>query len=257
MAEAILRSVVKAGLFPSSQIIASDINPDRISVFEKLGVLTTSSNTEVCDKADILICAVKPQNIFTVLKEIYEHCTPEHLVISIAAGIDTETIEHYLGNVPVIRVMPNTPMLMGSGACALSKGSHAEDSHMEQAKKILESGGITVEVNENMMDIVTALSGSGPAYFFYMVETLLKAAGDEGLNRDIAEKLLFQTVKGSADMLLKAEASPEKLRQMVTSPGGTTEAAIKCFEKNDLSGTLREGFKEAVERSRQLRQKDS
>lgn len=257
MAEAIMRSVLKSGLFSASQIIASDVSRERRAVFQKLGSVTTESNAEVCEKADTIICGVKPQALFAVLKDIQGSCAPEHLFILLAAGIDTESVEKHLKGVPVIKVMPNLPMLVGSGACALSKGSHADDSHMERAKHIIQTGGIAVELNENMMDIVTALSGSGPAYFLYIVETLLKAAGDEGLNRDIAEKLLFQTVKGTADMLLQTGSSPEKLRQMITVPEGTTEAAFKYFDKNDLGGTLREGFKEAVERSKQLRHKDS
>lgn len=257
IAEAILRSVLKAGTYMSSQIIASDISAERRSVFEKLGASVTESNTEVCDKADLLICALKPQDISTVLKEVYEHCRKEQLFISVAAGVSTESVEYYLEDIPVVRVMPNTPLLVGSGACALSRGTHSDENHVKLVKDILETGGIAVEINENMMDIVTALSGSGPAYFFYIVEAFIRAAGDEGLNRDIAETLLFQTIKGSADMLLETDLSPEKLRRMVTSPGGTTEAAIKYFEKNDLCGTLKEGFQEAVERSKQLRHKDS
>ncbi|MFC1582979.1 pyrroline-5-carboxylate reductase family protein, partial [Planctomycetota bacterium] len=116
--------------------------------------------------------------------------------------------------------------------------------------------GLAVQVNEDMMDAVTALSGSGPAYFFFFVEILLKAAGDAGLNRDVAERLLFQTVSGAAEMLIKSGHSPERLREMVTSPGGTTEAALKCFQKHDLAGTISEGFREAVQQSKRLRQKD-
>jgi pyrroline-5-carboxylate reductase len=257
MAEAMCKGVLKASLFSHDRIIASDNDKKRRDVFAKLGVHTTSDNKEILEKADIIVFAVKPQDIFEVLEEIKELCRKNHLFISIAAGIETKTIENLLGTVPVVRVMPTTPMLVGKGACALSSGKYAVNGHLDLADEIFSTAGITVQVKENRMDAVTALSGTGLASFFYFVEMLLKAAGEAGLNRDIAEKLLFQTATGAAVMVNESGKSPEKLRQMVTSPGGTTEAAIKCFEKNDLGGTLKEGFRQTVERSKQLRQKEA
>jgi len=257
MAEAICRSVLRAGRMEPHRIIASDPKPERRGCFEKLGTRTTPDNREVCREAPVVVCAVKPQDIFAVLAEVRDVCTSEHLFVSIAAGVETKAIEEYLADVPVVRVMPNTPLLVGTGACALARGSRAGDDHVEAVREIFGTGGVTVEVGEEMMDAVTALSGSGPAYFFYLVESLLKAAGEAGLTRDVAETLLFQTVRGVAEMLFKSGMSPERLRRMVTSPGGTTEAALKYFEKNDLSGTVQEGFKKAVERSRQLCRRNS
>jgi len=256
MAEALCKGIQHAALFSNETLIACDINSERRDVFSAMNVPVTDDNQTVLSKGGIIILAVKPQYMLEVLEPLKDSFTDDMLVISIAAGITTEQIEAYTGSTPVIRAMPNTPMLLGTGATALAPGTHATEEHVTAATTVMETGGVVVSIDEEMMDVVTALSGSGPAYFFYIVECLLKAAGEAGLDRAVAETLLFQTVKGAGEMILNAGLSPEKLRDMVTSPGGTTEAAIKSFIKDDLAGTIAGGFDQAIQRGRQLRTKD-
>lgn len=257
MAEAIARGFLARHMLTAERMSASDVSPVRRALFSGLGITAMDANRAVLERSDIIILAVKPQVIAAVLEDLRGSFQPRHLVISIAAGIATATIEVFTGSLPVIRVMPNTPILVGRGASALCRGRYAGADHAATARRLFETGGIAVEVNEAAMDAVTALSGSGPAYFFYMAEHLLAAAAAAGLPREVAEPLLFETAAGAAEMLKRSGASPARLREMVTSPGGTTEAALRYFDAHNMSGALAGGFRAAADRAAQLQKKDA
>jgi pyrroline-5-carboxylate reductase len=254
MAEALCRGVLDKGLYSAERITASDISQERRDIFSGFGAVSTDSNNECVRNADIIILAVKPQNMNDVLSGISDDLSGSKSLISIAAGISLSAIEVYSGSASVIRVMPNTPFLLGCGATAVAAGTHAGDRDLAEAREIFETGSIVVEVEEKDMNAVTALSGSGPAYFFYMAELLLQEAVSSGLSAERAERLLFKTMEGASKMLAGSGYSPARLREMVTSPGGTTEAALKAFKESGLPESVRSGFAAAVKRSRELQE---
>ncbi len=256
MAEALCRGVITAGLYKPASITGSDIAQDRRDLFTSHGVKTHEDNRAVVESSDALILAVKPQHIQAVLENIQDILRDDQLIISIAAGTRCFSIERFTGKAPVVRVMPNTPFLLGKGASAVCPGTYAGGQAVEAVLGIMKTGGIAVEVEEKMMDAVTALSGSGPAYFFYFAELLLDAACEKGLDRATAEELLFQTVEGAAAMLKSSGRTPEQLRKMVTSPGGTTEAALGSFDEDSIGPIIIKGFNAAAKRSEELSAKE-
>jgi len=254
MAEALIRGILRAGLASSSSVGVSDILPARREhLAQTLGIPVFASNREAVSFGEILVLAVKPGVIPAVLEEIGELITSEKLIISIAAGVPTRKIESSLaGPAPVIRVMPNTPALVGQGAAALCRGTHATAEHLAAAKRIFDAVGLAVEVPEPLMDAVTGLSGSGPAYVFVMIEALADGGVRAGLPRGTALQLAAQTVLGSARMVLETGKHPGELKDMVTSPGGTTIAGLSVLESAGLRGTLIEAVSAAAERSKEL-----
>lgn len=224
------------------RIIVSDIDPN------KLRKLNIRDNIKAVRGADIIILAVKPQDMDAVLNEIKGAVRPSQLVISIAAGIKTRRIEDRLGRVPVIRVMPNTPLLVGMGMSALCRGRYAGLKHIRIADRIFSSMGKVLLVKEKQMDAVTAISGSGPAYVYLFIESLIKSAIGLGLSKDI----VIQTLKGALGLLEKTGKSPEELRKQVTSPGGTTEAALKVFQKEGFTRIIDKAIRAARKRSGEL-----
>jgi pyrroline-5-carboxylate reductase len=203
--------------------------------------------------ADIIILAVKPKDVAAVLGDIKDELDSHNLLISVAAGVTTRRIEKNIGrNKAVVRVMPNMPAVIGAGISAICKGTYATKKDLTITRGLFQSLGEVVEAKENLIDAVTAISGSGPAYFFYMVELLTKTAVELGLKRDIADKLAIETAFGSAKILKETKEAPEILRQKVTSKGGTTEAAFKEFAKGGLEKILKKGIKRACERSKEL-----
>jgi len=248
MGEALIRGLLAAGTVKPHQIIATDIRPDRLELLQRTFGIRTARDIP---QADIFLLAVKPQQMSDVLSVLRPQSSA--LFISIAAGIPTARIEKELTGQPrVIRVMPNTPALVGAGAAALCKGGYATEEDLAAAESILAAVGITVRTEEAHLDAVTALSGSGPAYIFYVTEALIKAGIDAGLREDVARRLMIQTVLGAGKLMVETGELPEELRKKVTSPGGTTEAALKVMFDRKLADTLAEAVQAATRRGRDL-----
>jgi len=255
MAEALVRGVLTAGKLPPQRITACDIKAERRSYFaEELSVKVTAEARVVVRDADVVVIAVKPQDIDALLEDVKASVRGDQLFISIAAGITCQRLENGLRQTAhVIRAMPNTPMLVGAGAVALCSGKRATAADMALAGALFSCAATVMEVEEALMDAVTATSGSGPAYFFYVCECLIDAAVAVGLSRDQAAALVRQTAYGAAKMVVETAAAPEELRRRVTSPGGTTEAAISVMEREDMHRVFLDAVKVAVERSVELR----
>jgi pyrroline-5-carboxylate reductase len=238
------------------QLSLSDPLPaQREGAEQALGVRVQASNVEVVGQADILVLAVKPQALAEVARELAPSVQARRpLVISLAAGVRMSDLERWLGaGVPIVRVMPNTPALIGSGASGLFANSHVTDAQRDLAESILRAVGVAVWVgDERLMDVITALSGSGPAYFFLVMEALERAAVDAGLDPAKARLLTLETAFGAAKMALEGAEEPAILRRRVTSPGGTTEAAVKALEDGGLRRLFDEAVRAAVRRAGEL-----
>ncbi|MFQ5866405.1 MAG: pyrroline-5-carboxylate reductase [bacterium] len=254
MGSALISGVLRSGLISRDKVLATDIRPKRLEhISEREGVSTTKDNREAAEKSDVIVLAVKPQVIGKVLSEIKDVVTRDKVIISIAAGITTGFIEETLGReVPVVRVMPNTPALVKTGASGVSPGKYAGEGEEAIAEQMMRGVGIVVKVPEEMLDAVTALSGSGPAYIFYIIESLIEAGMEMGLSEEDARNLVGQTVLGAARMVMEIGESPQVLRAKVTSPGGTTEAALKYLEEEGFQKILIAAVKEAARRSKGL-----
>jgi pyrroline-5-carboxylate reductase len=257
MGSVLISGIVSHNLTSPRNITVSDVMKDCLDNIRKTyGVGVTGDNKKVVKDADIVILAVKPQVIAEVLGGIAGVYNKGKLIISIAAGITTQFIEGILKKeARVIRVMPNTPALIGEGAAALTNGSRVTDEDFAVARYIFEAVGITVSVKEDLMDTVTGLSGSGPAYGFVIIDALASGGVNMGLSRDIALKLAAQTILGAAKLCLKGDKHPAELRDMVTSPGGTTIAGLKAMEDGKIRATLMAAVEAATLRSRELGKK--
>jgi pyrroline-5-carboxylate reductase len=256
MGTALAKGFIRAKLVTPKQIIAGDPVSAATAAFAKdVGGKTTSSNAEVAKFADTLILAVKPDYVSGVLADIREHFTEKHLLISIAAGAPIAKLEAGLGGTArVIRVMPNTPALVGASASAYALGKSARPEDGELAQKLFSSVGVVFQLREYLLDAVTGLSGSGPAYVYLFIEGLSDGGVAAGLPRDIATKLAAQTVLGSAKMVLDTGLHPGALKDMVTSPGGTTIEGLHELEKGKLRATAISAVRAATEKSRKLGQ---
>src|ERR1043166_4315757 len=256
MATALAKGFIRAGLVTPEQVIASDPAPAAAATFAKeVGSKTTAFNPEVVKFADLLILAVKPDQVTGVLSEIREHFTEKHLLISIAAGVPLARLEAGLGaGVRLIRVMPNTPALVGASASAFAVAKSALPQDAELAQKLFNAVGVAFPVKESLLDAVTGLSGSGPAYVYMFIEGLSDGGVAAGLPRDIATKLASQTVLGAAQMVLETGLHPGALKDMVTSPGGTTIEGLHELEKGKMRGTLMNAVRAAAEKSKKLGQ---
>ena len=254
MGEALIRGLLAAKTVAPSQIIATDVRAERLEEFKRtFGIRVADDNAKAVAEADVVLLAVKPQQMSVVLGALKVAVGKHPLFISIAAGVTTGRIESELGGrARVVRVMPNTPALVGAGAAALAKGAHATDDDLTTAEVILGAVGITVRVEEKLIDAVTALSGSGPAYIFYVTEAMIKAGVAAGLDEALARKLAVQTVYGAGKLLAESGEEPEALRRKVTSPGGTTEAALKVMSERRLAEIFAEAIRAAEQRSREL-----
>ncbi|MEZ4359201.1 MAG: pyrroline-5-carboxylate reductase [Kofleriaceae bacterium] len=254
MAEALIRGLVRGGHVQPSALRASAPRPERraqLSAAYQLDV--TADNREVARAAHVVVLAVKPQILPRVLHEIADHVRPDALLISIAAGVSTETIEAALPTtVRVVRAMPNTPALVAAGATAISRGARATDEDLAAAKAIFDAVGLSVILEEGQLDAVTGLSGSGPAYIFLILEALADAGVKVGLSRRTAQRLAAQTVMGSAKLLLDTDEHPGRLKDMVTSPGGTAIAGLHTLEQGGLRTTLINAVETATKRAREL-----
>ncbi len=254
MAEALIKGLIAAKVAHPERIAVTDISPDRLDHLQKTyGVHKAGGNRDAAAEAQIILLCVKPQVMDPVLKEIAPAIDEKKLVISIAAGIPIARIETALrGKARVVRVMPNTPALVLAGAAALAGGSHATTDDLRLAQGILGAVGRAVIVEEKLLDAVTGLSGSGPAYVFLIIDALSDAGVKAGLPRPLALELAAQTVYGAAKMVLDTGEHPGRLRDMVTSPGGTTIEGLHALEKGKLRAVLMNAVEAATARSREL-----
>jgi pyrroline-5-carboxylate reductase len=255
MATALAKGLIGAGLTTPDRLMAGDIASDACAAFAKTcgGCKTTSVNRDVPAFAKILILAVKPGQVRDVLTEVGDLIAPSHLVMSIAAGVTLEKMAEALPRGSrLIRVMPNTPALAGAGAIAYALGNSATAGDAVLAQKLFSAVGLACQVKESLLDAVTGLSGSGPAYGFLAIEALSDGGVAAGLPRDLATKLAAQTLLGAAKMVLETGMHPGALKDMVTSPGGTTIEGIHELEKGGARAAFMNAVRAATERSRQL-----
>jgi len=253
MGEAMIRGLLRGGNFTPEQITASGPREERMAELRKAyGINAGTSNAEPAG-ADIVVLSVKPQILGRVLDEVGKRIGSDALVISIAAGVPVAAIQSRLApGARVIRAMPNTPALVDAAATAIAGGEHARQSDLDEAKRIFDAIGITVILEETHLDAVTGLSGSGPAYVFLILEALSDAGVKVGLSRRNAQLLAAQTLLGSAKLLLETNEHPGRLKDMVTSPGGTAITGLHTLENGGLRTTLMNAVEAATKRSREL-----
>lgn len=256
MGTALLRGILASGWGKKSRVAASHPKQQKASALAKeLGIEIHPDNLSVAKAADIVVLAVKPQILESVLREIKPGLRSAQLLISIAAGFPTSRIESILGlKIPVIRAMPNVASVVKAGATALCAGQHARPEHVAEARTIFESVGLVVELAEYQLDAVTGLSGTGPMYIFQIIEGLSDAGVRVGLSRDVASALTIQTVLGAAKMAQELKLHPGVLKDFVTSPGGTAIAALHSLERNGLRAVLMDAVEAATQRSKELGQ---
>ena len=252
MGEALLVGLLKAGAKPSQISFAVRRAERSAEIVSKYGI-KPATLTEMASRCDVLLIIVKPQDLTTVTDLIAPVINPQSLVISFLAGKKTQTIAQLLGgNHSVIRVMPNTPTMLGVGMSGLSAGEHVSDSQIAYAKEFLDACGKVVQVDEELQDALAATSGSGPAYFFAFVEAMIAGAVELGLSEDIATTLTIQTILGAARMLDETGKSASTLRENVTSPKGMTYEGLKVFNEGHLGDLVAQAMKAARDRSREL-----
>ncbi|MDP9298526.1 MAG: pyrroline-5-carboxylate reductase [Actinomycetota bacterium] len=256
MGEALISGLIRSGGRKADEIMVTNRREERASELAgKYGVATTLDNAEAVRWADVLVLMAKPQDIETLLSQIREHVTPRDLVITFAAGVRTSFVEKHLpDDVPVVRVMSNVPVMVDEAMSVISGGSHADEEHLAIAEELLGYVGKVLRLKEKHQDAVTATSGSGPAYFFLLAEAMIEACILLGLSRDVATELIIQTMLGSAKMLRDTGKHPVELREMVTSPGGTTIAAIRHLEEAGVRAAFLNAIDAACKRSLELAQ---
>lgn len=262
MAEAMIGGLLASGVCSAAQVYACDVSKERLEYLKTaFGIHTTEDNCAVVEACDILVLAVKPQVMGSVLAAIDTGCgaskkLSEKLIISIAAGISIAAIEGLLAsasNLAVVRAMPNTPALVGCGMCGMCANRHAGKTHKADARAILEATGKVLEFEkESFLDAVTAVSGSGPAYVFYFVESMIRAGETLGLASEDALAMTLQTLKGAVKLMEERGETPQALRQKVTSPGGTTEAAFRVMRENGFYETVVAAIEAACRRAEEL-----
>jgi len=268
MAEAMAGALISSGKVQSRQLTLCDLRQDRLTYLEtQYNVHTSGSAAETFKEATTVVLAVKPQGMRPLLQELQDkglsRVNSRKQVITIAAGLPLSFYEESLyegipescaADLPILRVMPNTPALVLAGMSGLCGNRHTTPEDMDLAETILSSMGDVLRVTEDQMDGVTAVSGSGPAYFFYVVEAMINTAKEMGFSGDEAKRLALGTINGAAKLLLSSTEEPEALRRKVTSPGGTTEAAINEMEARDVAGSIRKGMLAAARKSRELKE---
>lgn len=254
MAQAIIEGIIDSKLTSAEDIMASDAyQPTREKAKKDLGIKTTSDNIEVASNCDVIVLAVKPQFYSDVISEIKNKVSENSLIITIAPGQNLELLEKSFGKkVKLVRTMPNTPALVGEAMTAMCPNANISEEDKKIAKSILESFGKCEEVPEYMMDAVTAISGSAPAYVFMMIEAMADAAVSKRMDRALAYKMASQAIYGSAKMVLESGKHPAELKDMVTSPGGTTAAALRELEKQGFRSALIEAVCKCQEKSSEL-----
>lgn len=254
MAEALVRGLLAARVRTPGQLEVTDVRPERLSYFRTtFGVGGTDDNAAAVAKAGVVFLAVKPQQMREVAQGLAGHLMPDALVLSIAAGVRTATLEQWLGStVRVVRAMPNTPALVGAGVTAICPGRNATGDDMAMAETLLRAVGVVVRVGESDMDAVTAVSGSGPAYVFYFMEALMKGAQQLGLAPEVARQLVLGTLAGATRLAEHSDVGPDVLRERVTSKGGTTAAALEVIRAHHVAEAWCEALTAAQRRSVEL-----
>jgi pyrroline-5-carboxylate reductase len=253
MGAALVGGLLDAG-WDADDVSIAEIDAERRATLEQqfAKVRVVPNAAWAVGDADVVVLAVKPNDVAATLETALPALGAETLVLSIAAGVTIEALEALVPNRPVVRAMPNTPALVGLSASAIAAGSHARDDHLETAERLLGAVGVVVRVKESALDAVTGLSGSGPAYLFLVAEALIEAGVLNGLTRDVATDLVVQTLLGSATLLARDDAGPEELRAAVTSPGGTTAAGLRELEAHGVRAALLDAVTAATRRSREL-----
>jgi len=256
MGGAMIRGALAGGLVPAEQIVVGEvISERRAELSRRLGVRAVRSNRQAVEGAEVVILAVKPQSMAAVLAELRGYLQPEQLALSVAAGVRLQTLIEGLAHAAVVRAMPNTPSQVGAGVTAWTAATAVDAAGRARARAVLAGMGRAIEVeDESYLDMATALSGSGPAYVFLFIEALIDAGVHVGLPRAIAEELAIETVIGSGVMARDVKAHPAALRNMVTSPGGTTAAGLAQLEAGALRAAIDRAVVAAYERSRALGQ---
>ena len=255
MGTALLKGVLSSNTIEKEKTVIYDVREEVIkNRIQEFNVKAVGSNTELVQQVKFIIIAVKPQNIDSVLEEIGPKLSEDQILISIAAGVTLDYIKKFISkNIGLVRVMPNTPALVGEGASAIAYNNNVTENDLKYVKKVLNSVGKVVELEEKHIDAVTGLSGSGPAYVFVMIEALADGGVKMGLPRNIALKLAAQTVLGSAKMVIETGMHPGELKDMVASPGGTTITALHEIEKGKLRATLISAVEAATLKSKSLK----
>jgi pyrroline-5-carboxylate reductase len=254
MSEALIKGLLHAKVLPPERILASDVKADRLEHLHKLhGIRTTSDNHLLLRESDVVVLAVKPQTFDKVLTDIGADLRPDQLLVSVAAGVPIAALEARLpAGARVVRSMPNTPATVQAGATAIAAGAHAREDDLRIARELFEAVGRVVVLDESLLDAVTGLSGSGPAYVMLIIEALADGGVKVGLHRDTALLLAAQTVFGSAKLLLETGEHPGRLKDMVTSPGGTAIAGLHTLESGALRKTLIDAVEVASKRAAEL-----
>lgn len=254
MAGALIKGLLASGVLTPEQVLCTDVRKPRLDELkQKHGVRVLTSNEDAARQADVIVLSTKPQVFDRLLPEVRNGVRADALVVSIAAGIPISAIEAHLPpGTRVVRTMPNTPAIVDAGATAIAAGTHATEEDVALARALFESVGVTVVLDESLLDAVTGLSGSGPAYIFLIIEALADAGVKVGLHRESAQLLAAQTLFGSAKLLLETGEHPGKLKDMVTSPGGTAIAGLSSLEAGGLRTTLINAVETATARAKQL-----
>jgi pyrroline-5-carboxylate reductase len=252
--ESLLAGLLSTGWRKPEEIVVTGRREERMQeLAERYGVTATLSNSEAVAGAAVVVIAVKPQDFDVLLGEIAPQISTEQTVLSVAAAIPTSTIEQRLADgVPVVRAMPNTPATVHEGVAGVCAGAHADDEHVALAEEVLAHVGRVVRVPERYMDAVTAVSGSGPAYFALLAEAMIEAGILLGLSREVTTTLVVQTMLGTAKLLRDEDMHPVELREAVTSPGGTTIRAIRELERAGVRAAFLNAIQAAMERSQEL-----
>ena len=254
MGAALVRGIVHRGTESPNSVVVCDLDQERVDALcDDLGVVDGRKAVHVAATSDLVVLAAKPQNLSALLGEISESVGANQTIMSIVAGVTTESIENTLGSNPsVIRVMPNLPALVGEGISVYCGGSNATKMDFERVESVLGAVGVCFQAAEGLMDPVTALSGTGPAYVFHTMEAMIRSGVEMGMPPDMAERLVLQTVLGAATLAMESGLDPASLREAVTSRGGTTDAAITHLETHDYSLLVAEAILAAMHRSKEL-----
>ncbi len=252
--EALLSGLLSSGWRSPAEIVVTDRREERLAELrERYGVEATADNAAAVARAGLVVIAVKPQDLEALLQQVGSHLTPEHTLVSVAAAIPTRAIEKRIAaGVPVVRAMPNAPATVHEGMAGLCAGAHAGDAQLALAEELLAHLGRVVRVPEEWMDAITAVSGSGPAYFALLAEAMIEAGILLGLSREVSTTLVVQTMFGTAKQLRDQGMHPVELRESVTSPGGTTIAAIRELEQAGVRAAFLNAIQAATERAREL-----
>ncbi|MDZ5471104.1 pyrroline-5-carboxylate reductase (plasmid) [Bacillus sp. 31A1R] len=255
MAEALISGIVENKLLSGKQIwVTNRSNEERLQQLnEQYGVSTSYNWEEILNDTDLIVLAMKPKDVASAVEQCKHFLTKEMLIVSVLAGVSIESIEILAEkSLAIVRAMPNTSATIGKSATALAANENVSSSQTKLVKTLFETVGLTTFVKEEQLDAVTGLSGSGPAYIYYLVEAMEKSAVEIGLERELAKQLIVQTLLGAADMLSKTTKKPEQLRREVTSPGGTTEAGIKVLETHGVQKAFINCIQEATAQSKRM-----